>query len=512
MADREPIASIRFDGPSDVLTVAFVPDATGSSSRASGSHRGQPASGARRREGRRANGACAAGPRPRRCAAASRRASTAATSSRSTSAGGCIRALGDPERVVNLRSAVKPFASSALLEAGGQREFGLEPAEIAIMAGSHSGEDLHVRTLQALFRRTGHQPGMLATRHRGHADRRAHRGATRPGRRAPGRDPAQVLGPARVVPAAVAAPGWSPDGYWLDDHPTQVATGKWSRGRSARRRPARRRRSMAAASRRSPSRSARSPGPTPSSRIPRPFPPDDPRAGLRRPLTDRPRRDARQPRDGRRDARSAGHLGDEGPAGPDRRQGRRRGAAAAARSCRARGARAAPRGVRARAQDRGRRGYDRATSAASVEALVQAGVLDGQPLRALARYHRPPSPDPHGRVAAEAIASFELAPVGELLRDPDLRQSGRRDQAPSTPCSPNGLLALNCSVTLSLPTWLLVELDGADIHALRQVRGPLRGRAPDRVVAVLPRRRVRGTERCRYAPGAGRTCLRTRHG
>ena len=60
-------------------------------------------------------------------------------------------------------------------------------------------------------------------------------------------------------------------------------------------------------------------------------------------------------------------------------------------------------------------GYDRGTWAASVEALRQAGVLDGPALRVLARYHRPPILDPHGRVGAEAIAEFELAPVGELI-------------------------------------------------------------------------------------------------
>ena len=59
-------------------------------------------------------------------------------------------------------------------------------------------------------------------------------------------------------------------------------------------------------------------------------------------------------------------------------------------------------------------GYDRGTWAASVEASRQAGILDGAALRALARYHRPVSLDPHGRVGAEAIAEFELAPVGEL--------------------------------------------------------------------------------------------------
>jgi L-asparaginase II len=60
-------------------------------------------------------------------------------------------------------------------------------------------------------------------------------------------------------------------------------------------------------------------------------------------------------------------------------------------------------------------GYDRGTWAASVEALRQAGVLDGAAMRAVARYHRPVSLDPHGRLGAEAVPEFELAPVGELI-------------------------------------------------------------------------------------------------
>jgi L-asparaginase II len=60
-------------------------------------------------------------------------------------------------------------------------------------------------------------------------------------------------------------------------------------------------------------------------------------------------------------------------------------------------------------------GYDRGTWAASVEALRQAGILDGAALRELARYHRPVTLDPHGRAAAEAIPEFDLAPVGELI-------------------------------------------------------------------------------------------------
>jgi L-asparaginase II len=60
-------------------------------------------------------------------------------------------------------------------------------------------------------------------------------------------------------------------------------------------------------------------------------------------------------------------------------------------------------------------GYDRGTWAASVEAVRQVGVLDPQALRMLARYHQPTILDPHGRVGAESVAEFELAPVGELI-------------------------------------------------------------------------------------------------
>ena len=77
-------------------------------------------------------------------------------------AGRIIRQLGDPDRLVTLRSTVKPFGLVALIEAGGIAAFDLEPAEIAIMASSHSGEDLHVRTLQGLFRRSGVSQTLLA--------------------------------------------------------------------------------------------------------------------------------------------------------------------------------------------------------------------------------------------------------------------------------------------------------------------------------------------------------------
>ena len=49
-------------------------------------------------------------------------------------AGRMLHVLGDPDRLVNLRSTVKPFGLVALLRAGGIAEFDLTTEELAVMA------------------------------------------------------------------------------------------------------------------------------------------------------------------------------------------------------------------------------------------------------------------------------------------------------------------------------------------------------------------------------------------
>jgi len=329
--------------------------------------------------------------------------------------GRMLRALGDPDHVVNLRSAAKPFALLALIEAGGVREFELEPAELAVMTGSHSGEDLHVRTLQALFRRTGLTQAMLATGTEGMPlDALTAARLARDGER-PGEIRHMCSGYHTAFLLLARLHGWPTDEYWLDDHPVQLAA-----------------RDVV----------ARSFG-VPASKLvtsldgcgvptfafplraiarayaflgdPESVRSDDARAGL---------------------AASVAVVRDAMLAHPEMVGGSRerldtsamkalpgrivaKGGAEGLRCFailpgpRARGGSAAASGLALKVEDGG--AADRATSAASVEALTQAGVLDGQSLRVLARYHRPTTADPHGRPASEAIASFELAPVGELL-------------------------------------------------------------------------------------------------
>ena len=71
------------------------------------------------------------------------------------------RAIGDPEVPVTLRSAVKPFALVALIESGAADDLRLSGPELAVMAASHMGEDKHIRTLQAVFRRAGVSQSLL---------------------------------------------------------------------------------------------------------------------------------------------------------------------------------------------------------------------------------------------------------------------------------------------------------------------------------------------------------------
>ena len=329
--------------------------------------------------------------------------------------GRMVRALGEPELIVNLRSAVKPFALLALLEAGGLKEFELEPEELAIMAGSHSGEDLHVRTLQAMFRRTGVSQTGLALGSEGMPlDALTAARLARDGER-PGDIRHMCSGQHATFLLLSRLHGWAADDYWHDDHPTQIAV-KEVVARTFGTSPARLRTSIDGCG-----------IPTyafPLREVARAYAflanpeamsSDDARAGMagsmiqvRDAMLGNPEMVA-----GSRDRLDTSVM----KAVPGRIVAK--GGAEGLRCFailpgpRARGGSAAASGLALKVEDGGM--AERAPTVAAVEALAQAGAIEGQPLRMLGRYHRPIVVDPHGREAAEAVASFELAPVGELL-------------------------------------------------------------------------------------------------
>jgi L-asparaginase II len=327
-------------------------------------------------------------------------------------AGRMLHVLGDPDRLVNLRSTVKPFGLVSLLRAGGIAEFDLTTEELAVMASSHSGEDLHVRTLQALYRRVGIAQAMLACGTEGSpldvlTAARLARDGERP---SPVRH--MCSGQHTVFILLAKLGGWEPETYWQEEHPAHAAyretvadvfgvpparlvTGIDGCGVLTYAFPLRdvaRAYAMLA-----------DPGAIPSA---------DPRSPLAKHLYHV--RDAMLAHPelvaGNRDRLDTSLM----KAVPGRvvaKSGMEavRGVGILAG---ARGEGSTASGLALKIEDGD--GYERATWSATVEALRQVGVLEGQALRALARYHRPPSLDPHGRVAAETMPAFELAPVGEL--------------------------------------------------------------------------------------------------
>jgi len=320
--------------------------------------------------------------------------------------------VGDPDAVVTLRSAAKPFSLIALVEAGGVREFGLSPAELAVMAGSHSGEDLHVRTLQAVHRRAGLSQALLACGAEGAPlDALTAARLARDGEKAgPIRHMCSGQHSAMLLMARLG--DWTLDDYWRPDHPVQAAV----------------RAAVARAFATVPERLVTAVDGCgietfafPLAAVARAYgfladpaavPAGDGRAALapalllvRDAMAAHPEMVA-----GTRDRldtslmkalprRLVAKSGAEALRGvavlPGAADGRRASALAI------------------KVEDGG--GFDRAAWSITVEALRVAGVLEGTALRALGRYHRPVELDPHGRIAAETVAGFELVPVGELV-------------------------------------------------------------------------------------------------
>jgi L-asparaginase II len=70
-------------------------------------------------------------------------------------AGEIVARLGDPEFVTYLRSSAKPFQAIPLITSGTAEHFGFSAREIAIACGSHSGEPIHVETVQSMLQRIG---------------------------------------------------------------------------------------------------------------------------------------------------------------------------------------------------------------------------------------------------------------------------------------------------------------------------------------------------------------------
>jgi L-asparaginase II len=71
------------------------------------------------------------------------------------SRGRTVARLGGIDHTIFLRSSAKPFQVMAVIESGAADRFHLEPRELAVMAGSHSSEPVHVETVAGILRKIG---------------------------------------------------------------------------------------------------------------------------------------------------------------------------------------------------------------------------------------------------------------------------------------------------------------------------------------------------------------------
>ena len=136
-------------------------------------------------------------------------------------AGGRVAAaVGDPGLVTYMRSAAKPLQALALIESGAARAFGLTSAEIAVTCASHSGEEIHVRTVRSVLAKAGVPEGALHCGVHPPIDRASAAALVAAGR-APTEVHCNCSGKHSGMLAVCAHRGWPLDGYWLPGQPLQ---------------------------------------------------------------------------------------------------------------------------------------------------------------------------------------------------------------------------------------------------------------------------------------------------
>lgn len=139
-----------------------------------------------------------------------------------SAAGKAVASVGDPRAFVFIRSSAKPFQLAPFVASGrfDAYDFPAPTEALAIMAASHSGEDRHARTVQAVLRAGGLSREVLACGTHRPFDRETADRLTRDG------EPPSPLrhncsGKHAGMALHAKAAGWPVETYWQPDHPVQ---------------------------------------------------------------------------------------------------------------------------------------------------------------------------------------------------------------------------------------------------------------------------------------------------
>ena len=156
--------------------------------------------------------------------------------------GRVLLGLGDIERPIYPRSAVKALQAIPLIESGAADAFGLGQAELAIACASHSGDEAHIRAVRALLAKAGLDEAQLACGAHWPIGDRASRELSRVGK-SPTPIHNNCSGKHAGMLATAVHLGLDPRGYERPEHHgaardqarsfQRFATSHWSRMRSA---------------------------------------------------------------------------------------------------------------------------------------------------------------------------------------------------------------------------------------------------------------------------------------
>ena len=135
--------------------------------------------------------------------------------------GRLVLALGNVERPVYPRSAVKALQALPLVESGAADAFGLIDDELAVACASHSGDDVHVAAVRSLLAKAGLDESDLACGVHWPVSDQAMRALIKAGRR-PLAIHNNCSGKHAGMLAACVHLGLDPRGYERPDHQLQI--------------------------------------------------------------------------------------------------------------------------------------------------------------------------------------------------------------------------------------------------------------------------------------------------
>lgn len=134
--------------------------------------------------------------------------------------GSTIEARGDIESTTFMRSSAKPLITAVVVASGAADAFGFTPEEIAVAAGSHSGEPFHIAAVRNMLAKIGLAEDALQCG----AHPPIHEASAK-ALQAAGKEPARIHNNCSGKHAAILAlamhRGASPAGYLAPEHPAQ---------------------------------------------------------------------------------------------------------------------------------------------------------------------------------------------------------------------------------------------------------------------------------------------------